>query len=56
MQKRFFTLLNFKLGFSTFRFGNMFSVKDPVPRALRAGVVYKICVRAVMPEKPETER
>ena len=30
-----------KLVFSSFKIGSMFSVKDPIPRGLRAGVVYK---------------
>ena len=30
-----------KLVFSSFKIGNMFSVKDPVPRGLRAGVLRK---------------
>ena len=33
--------LDFKLVFSTFKLGNMFSVKDSVPQGLRSRVVYK---------------
>ena len=33
--------IDIKLVFSSFKISNMFSVKDPVPRELRAGVVYK---------------
>ena len=33
--------IGIKLVFSSFKIGNLFSVKDPIPRGLRAGVVYK---------------
>ena len=33
--------LDIKLVFSSFKIGNMFSVKDPVPNGLRSRVVYK---------------
>ena len=33
--------IDIKLVFSSCKIGNMFSVKDPVPHGLRAGVVYK---------------
>jgi len=33
--------IDIKLVFSSFKIGNMFSVKDPIPLGLRAGVVYK---------------
>ena len=43
--KRYCNNIDIKLVFSSFEIGNMFSVKDPVPRGLRAGVVYKfLCV------------
>ena len=49
--KRYCNNIDIKLVFSSFKIGNLFSVKDPVPRGHRAGVVYNIsfCVRAVMP-------
>ena len=33
--------LDIKLVFSSFKIGNLFSVKDPVPDGLRSRVVYK---------------
>jgi len=33
--------LDIKLVFSSFKIGNMFGVKDPITRGLRARVVYK---------------
>ena len=33
--------IDIKLVFSSFKIGNLFSVKDPIPRGLHAGVVYK---------------
>ena len=39
--KRYCNNIDIKLVFSSFKIGNMFSVKDPVPSGLRAGVVYK---------------
>ena len=33
--------IDIKLVFSSFKIGNLFSVKDPIPRGLCAGVVYK---------------
>ena len=38
--KRYCNNIDIKLVFS-FKIGNLFSVKDPIPRGLRAGVVYK---------------
>ena len=43
--KRYCNNIDIKLVFSSFKIGNLFSVKDPVPRGLCAGVVYKfLCV------------
>ena len=39
--KRYCNNIDIKLVFSSFKIGNLFSVKDPIPRGLRAGVVYK---------------
>ena len=39
--KRYCNDLDIKLVFSSFKIGNMFSVKDPVPVGLRSRVVYK---------------
>ena len=39
--KRYCNNIDIKLVFSSFKIGSMFSVKDPVPRGLRAGVVYE---------------
>ena len=39
--KRYCNNIDIKLVFSSFKIGNMFNVKDPVPRGLCAGVVYK---------------
>ena len=39
--KRYCNNIDIKLVFSSFKIGNLFSVKHPVPRGLRAGVVYK---------------
>ena len=37
--------IDIKLVFSSFKIGNLFSVKDPIPRGLRTGVAYKfLCV------------
>ena len=38
--KRYCNDIDIKLVFSSFKIGNLFSVKDPVPRGLRASVVY----------------
>ena len=43
--KRYCNSNDIKLVFSSFKIGNMFGVKDPIPCGLRAGVVYKfLCV------------
>ena len=42
--KRYCNNIDIKLVFSSFKIGNMFSVKDPVPSGLRAGVVYRFFV------------
>ena len=39
--KRYCNNIDIKLVFSSFKIGNLFSVKDPIPRGLRTGVVYK---------------
>ena len=39
--KRYRNNIDIKVVFSSFKIGNLFSVKDPIPRGLRAGVVYK---------------
>ena len=39
--KHYFNSIDIKLVFSSFKIGNMFGVKDPIPRGLCAGVVYK---------------
>lgn len=39
--KRYCNSIDFKLVFSSFNIGNVFGVKNPIPRVLRAGVVYK---------------
>ena len=39
--KRYCNNIDIKIVFSSFKIGNMFSVKDPIPRGLRACVVYK---------------
>ena len=39
--KRYCNDLDFKLVFSSFKIGNMFGVKDPIPSGLRSRVVYK---------------
>ena len=39
--KRYCNNIDIKLVFSSFKIGNLFSVKDPIPRGLRSGVVYK---------------
>ena len=36
--KRYCNNIDIKLVFSSFKIGNLFSVKDPIPRGLRAGV------------------
>ena len=42
---RYFNDLGIKLVFTTFKLRSLFSVKDPVPRELRARVIYKFsCV------------
>ena len=38
---RYFNDLDIKLVFITFKLGNIFSVKDSVPRELRSRVIYK---------------
>ena len=38
--KRYFNNIDIKLVFSSFKIGNIFSVKDPIPLGLHAGVVY----------------
>ena len=39
--KRYCNDLDIKLVFSSFKIGNLFGVKDPVPDGLRSRVVYK---------------
>ena len=39
--KRYCNNIDIKLVFSLFKIDNLFSVKDPIPRGLRTGVVYK---------------
>jgi len=39
--KRYCNDLNIKLVFSSFKIGNLFGVKDPIPGGLRSRVVYK---------------
>ena len=39
--KRYYNYLDIKLVFSSFKIGNLFGVKDPVPDGLRSHVVYK---------------
>ena len=39
--KRYCNNIDFQLVFSSFKIGNLFSVKDPIPHGLRTGVVYK---------------
>ena len=39
--KRYCNNLDHKLVFSSFKIGNLFGVKDPIPGGLRARVVYK---------------
>ena len=39
--KRYCSDLDIKLGFSSFKKGKLFSVKDPIPGGLRSRVVYK---------------
>ena len=39
--KRHCNNIDIKLDFLSFKIGDMFSVKDPIPLGLRAGVVYK---------------
>ena len=39
--KRYCYNIDIKLVFSSFKIGSMFRVKDPTPRGLRAGMVYK---------------
>ena len=39
--KHFCHNIDIKLVFSSFKIGDMFSVKEPIPRGLRVGVVYK---------------
>ena len=39
--KRYCNDLDIKLGFSSFKIGNLFGVKDPIPGGLRSRVVYK---------------
>ena len=46
--KRYCNNIDIKLVFSSFKIGNLFSVKDPIPRGLRAGVVY-LSNRALFP-------
>ena len=50
-KKRFASLLNIivtaLLVFLSFKIGKMFGLKDPVPRGLRAGVVFKFSCAAV---------
>ena len=41
MEKRYSNDLDIKLVFSSFKIGNLFGVKDPVPDGLRSRVVYK---------------
>ena len=43
--KRYCNNIDIRLVFSSFKIGNLFNVKDPVPRGLRADVIFKIlCV------------
>ena len=39
--KHYCNSIDIKLVFSNFEIGNMFGVKDPIPRGLRTCVVYK---------------
>ena len=39
--KRYCNNIDVKLDFSSFKIGNMFGVKDPIPRGLCTFVVYK---------------
>ena len=39
--KRYCNDLDIKLVFSSFKIGNLFEVKDPIPGGLRSRVVYK---------------
>ena len=48
--KRYCNNIDIKLVFLSFKIGNLFSVKDPIPCGLRAGVVYKFfCAGCIVP-------
>ena len=45
--KRYCNNIDIKLILSSFKIGNLFSAKDPIPSNLRSSVVYKFHVQAV---------
>ena len=47
--KRYCNDLDIKLVFSSFKIGNMFGLKDPIPGGLRSRVVYKFACAGCKP-------